>query len=287
MRFTKKIAAAVMALALVFAVGTTCMAGNWDSYFGADQDWFEGASGKLTVDQPNAFTASLSAIGWGGVWGGQVKKTVSIKKGSENIISFTAQSTRVNKYIYVKISAGEELATSFWVYLPKGTNVKVSKKFKATNAATHLTFGIGGDFGDRIGSEQNYPNGDVDVRYNAFNRDFKGKGTYDTLLANDCDHDPTAVTEIKVSNLVLAGKPAKAKIKSAKGLKGKVKLTWKKVSGANGYQAKVGSKKKTTTKTKITIKAKKGKKVACKVRAYAGNKALYGAWSKAKKVKVK
>ena len=286
MRFTKKITAAVLALVLVLAVGVTCMAGTWETYFGADEGWPEGASGKLAVNQPNAYTASLAAIGWGGIWGCQVHKPVKITKGSTNIVSFTVSSSKVNKYIYVKISKGEALATSFWVFLPKGQNVKVSKKFTAANDATDIYFGLGGDLGNRADVTTD---ADAAVRYKVFNENFTGKGTYETLLPQDADGDFAAATEIKVTNLVLAGKPAKAKISKAKAAgKGKVKVTWKKVANANGYQVQVGSKKTTTTKTTVTMKKfKKGKKVSCKVRAYVGNKALYGAWSKAKKVKVK
>lgn len=290
MRFTKKIAAAVMALTLVLAVGTTCMAASWGSYFGADDEsnpyGYEAASGKVQNASDKGFTAAVNTFGWQGVWGGRVFKDVNIKKGSKNIISFDISSSKIDKYVYIKISTGEDLALGFWVFLQKGKTIKVSKAFTAAANANAVNFGIGGDAGDR-------GNIDVDgeVRYNIFNQDFKGKGTYDALLAQNFNANEvaTAASEIKVSNFVLAGKPAKAKITKAKAAgKGKVKVTWKKVANASGYQVQVASKKKTTTKTSITMKKfKKGKKVSCKVRAYAGNKALYGAWSKAKKVKVK
>ena len=93
-------------------------------------------------------------------------------------------------------------------------------------------------------------------------------------------------------------KPARVKIKSAKNLKGKkVKLTFKKVSKAVGYQIKASDSKKfkgywtkNTKKTSYTFKKlDKNTRYYFKVRAYVkkGNSKLYGAWSKAKKVKVK
>ena len=84
--------------------------------------------------------------------------------------------------------------------------------------------------------------------------------------------------------------PARVKISSAKNLKGKkIAIKWKKVKTATKYQVKavLGRKAttKTTTKTSCTIKKLKRKKTyKIYVRAY--NKAGYGKWSKAKKVKV-
>ena len=84
--------------------------------------------------------------------------------------------------------------------------------------------------------------------------------------------------------------PAKVKISSAKNVKGKkIAIKWKKVKKATKYQVKavLGNKviTKTTTKTSCTIKKLKKKKTyKIYVRAY--NKAGYGKWSNAKKVKV-
>lgn len=93
-------------------------------------------------------------------------------------------------------------------------------------------------------------------------------------------------------------KPAKVqglslKIKKPK----KVRLTWKKVSGANGYKIQYAGNKKlksATTKftsktTYITKKLKKKKTYYFRVRAYKlnGRKKVYGSWSKVKKIKVK
>ena len=96
-------------------------------------------------------------------------------------------------------------------------------------------------------------------------------------------------------------KPAKAKVKKATKKKSakKIKVTLKKVKGAKGYQVKVSKKKngkalckKNYSKTKFTIKSKKfkgKKKLYIKARAFVVNgvSKVYGAWSKAKKVKIK
>lgn len=85
--------------------------------------------------------------------------------------------------------------------------------------------------------------------------------------------------------------PAKAKISSAKNVKGKkIAIKWKKVKKATKYQVKavLGNKviTKTTTKTSYTIKKLKKKKTY-KIYVRAFNKAGYGKWSKAKKVTIK
>ena len=104
--------------------------------------------------------------------------------------------------------------------------------------------------------------------------------TTNTNVATKAPRETT--TKVKV--------PAKVKISSAKNLKGKkIAIKWKKVKTATKYQVKavLGRKAttKTTTKTSCTIKKLKRKKTyKIYVRAY--NKAGYGKWSNAKKVKV-
>lgn len=97
-------------------------------------------------------------------------------------------------------------------------------------------------------------------------------------------------TEVEDTTKSVSKVPAKAKISYAKNVKGKkISVKWKKVKTATKYQVKavLGRKAttKTTTKTSYTIKKLKRKKTyKIYVRAY--NKAGYGKWSKAKKVKV-
>ncbi len=93
-------------------------------------------------------------------------------------------------------------------------------------------------------------------------------------------------------------KPAKVKSLKLKNQKGKkVKVTFKKIDGAAGYQVKYSTSKKfknaktkNTTKTSYTIKKlKKGKKYYVKVRAYniVDGKKVYGSYSSVKKIKIK
>lgn len=105
-----------------------------------------------------------------------------------------------------------------------------------------------------------------------------------------------------VSALHSKAKPSKVKIKLVKATsKTAIKIKWKKVSKAKGYQIKVATDnsfkkiKKTVTvkggskKTKTVKKLKAGTKYYVKMRAYIknGSTKVYGAWSKVKTVTTK
>ena len=115
--------------------------------------------------------------------------------------------------------------------------------------------------------------------------------------ANDSSNESVVIKTISTSSKIK--KPAKVKKVKAKNKKGKkIRVSWKKVKGAKGYQVKYALNKKFTKKkktklvkkTKVTLKKlKKKKKYYIKVRAYKlnGKKKVYGKWSKIVKVKVK
>ena len=96
----------------------------------------------------------------------------------------------------------------------------------------------------------------------------------------------------KETSIYTLKKMSKPKVKKASSKK--VKVTIKKVSGATGYQISTSTNKKKGYKvvktvgaktTKVKIKAKKGKKVYYKVRAYKSEngKKIYAPYSKVKK----
>ena len=92
-------------------------------------------------------------------------------------------------------------------------------------------------------------------------------------------------------------KPGKPKFKHIKTRKKIVKVSWKKVKGAKGYQLQYSkkanmkhSKKKIVNSTHTVIKKlSKNKKYYVRVRAYkkVNGKKVYGAWSKKKTMKIK
>ena len=102
-------------------------------------------------------------------------------------------------------------------------------------------------------------------------------------------------------DVTVISKPKSASIKKVKGAKKAILVTWKKVSGVNGYEIQVATdkkfkknkktvtiKKQKTTKTTVT-KLKAKKKYYVRVRTYkmVNGKKVYSSWSKAKSVKTK
>ena len=96
-------------------------------------------------------------------------------------------------------------------------------------------------------------------------------------------------------------KPKSASIKKVKGAKKAISVTWKKVSGVNGYEIQLATdkkfkknkktvtiKKQKTTKTTIK-KLKAKKKYYVRIRTYktVNGKKVYSSWSKVKSVKTK
>ena len=102
-------------------------------------------------------------------------------------------------------------------------------------------------------------------------------------------------------DVTVISKPKSASIKKVKGAKKAILVTWKKVSGVNGYEIQVATdkkfkknkktvtiKKQKTTKTTVK-KLKAKKKYYVRVRTYkmVNGKKVYSSWSKAKSVKTK
>ncbi len=106
----------------------------------------------------------------------------------------------------------------------------------------------------------------------------------------------SVATSVSSKNLGPGKAPAKVTALKLKAKKKALQASWKKVSGASGYEIWCSTSKKfqkksvkTTKKTKLTIGKRKAKKVYfVKVRAYTvkSGKKVYGAWSKTMKKKI-
>lgn len=165
MKMVKKLVAVVAALTLTIGMATTAMAGSWSTYFGLNKGWYEGAKGKMAANSDSGWTAKLQSIGWGGCWGGQVfKKGVSIKKGQQYTIKFNIKSSKLDKWVYLKIgdAKGKKMNLGKWIDCRKGKTVSVNETFTAKYDGNSVYFGIGGDFHDRDGVKTDE---DVKVRY--------------------------------------------------------------------------------------------------------------------------
>lgn len=117
-----------------------------------------------------------------------------------------------------------------------------------------------------------------------------GQTTQSTGAGNNANGNSSSAQSVTVSKV--KGKP-KLKLK-----KGKVKLTFKKVKGADGYEICYATNKKFKKSKKMTVKSakatlkklKKGKKYFIKVRAFkrdASLKKVFGTYSKTVKITIK
>lgn len=173
---------------------------TWGSYFGdTDEDWYEAAGGELIVRSDSEWSAEMDYIGWGGIWGAQVYQdvargvgNVNVVKGGKYFLSFDMTSSGCNKWVYIKVTTGENVAYNDWIYLERGKTYHYNEYFVANGNADSIYFGMGGEFGDRTGV---VTDGDVDVRY-ALHRELFG--TYVTW-----DVDPLYATTITCSNFSL------------------------------------------------------------------------------------
>ena len=160
---------------------------GWHSYFGYNEGWYEGAAGSLIDNTETGWAANLEAIGWGGIWGGQVSKKIDIRKGNQYTLRFRMISTNINKFVYIKIDNENSDVFCDWVHLLAGEEKQYEVTFTAQSDATRIRFGIGGDFGDRAGTGTDM---DAEYRYGLLG------AHYQEILANDGNGDPTAETLI-------------------------------------------------------------------------------------------
>lgn len=170
----RKISTAIIAATMTAAMCVTCLAGTtFEGYFGQKSNWYEGADGELTTATSNAFTADMSAIGWGGVWGAQAHRDITVKKGQKYTLSFKISSSNVEKWVFFKVTDSQDtMVYADWVHLVPGVTTNYKATFKASASATFIYFGMGGEFGDRTEEEgeiyslsDELPN-DVDSSYN-------------------------------------------------------------------------------------------------------------------------
>ncbi len=190
MKMVKKLVAVVAALTLTIGMASTAMAASWSTYFGLNKGWYEGTKGSLTSNSDTGWSAKIQSIGWGGCWGGQVyKKGVSIQKGKQYTISFTIKSSKLDKWVYLKIgdAKGKQMNLGKWIDCKKGKTVTVNETFTASYNGKSVYFGIGGDFHDREGVKTDE---DAKVRYKyAPNKKLDGRLGPDAAA----DH-PTVIT---------------------------------------------------------------------------------------------
>ncbi len=188
----KRVTAVVAALALTVGMSTATFADSWTSYFGQSEGWYEGALGKLTAKSDTGWSAKMDIIGWGGIWGCQVKRKVSIKKGKKYEIKYTLKSSKLDKWAYLKIASNDKasgLSLGKWVRLKKGKAQTVSATFTAKTDVKEIVFGLGGENGDREGVDK-----DAKIRYAQAGGVKKIKANPDAGPSGDLAGQATVVT---------------------------------------------------------------------------------------------
>lgn len=160
----KKIVCLICVIALMLSSINMVSAKAWSSYFGLNKGWYEGMGAKMTSNTSKGWTVKVSDIGWGGCWGGSVHKLVTIKKYHTYTIKFTIKSSKLSKWVYLKIgdTKGKKMNLGKWIDCKKGKTVTVNETFTAKYNGESIYFGIGGDFHDRQGVKTDK---DVKVRY--------------------------------------------------------------------------------------------------------------------------
>ncbi|MFQ9514573.1 MAG: hypothetical protein ACLRZ9_01975 [Eubacterium sp.] len=188
MKTLKRIAAVVATLALTVGMTANCFAASWEHYFGMDEKcksvWYEGAEcdgePKTSAD---GWTAKLKSIGWGGIWGAQMKQKVTIKKGTEYQLKCTLKSTGCDKWVLIKIAKDEDFAYGKWIRLKKGQATTIDETFTATANADTITFGFGGEFGDRESTDGKVHYSYADGGMEAIAKTTDGDATYATTVS--------------------------------------------------------------------------------------------------------
>lgn len=161
MKTFKKISAAVLALTLTvgMCVNTFAATAGWTDYLGFDgkkgHTWYEAADGVVKNITKTGWTAELKQVGWGGIWGAQMTRNVDITKGKKYHITCKLKSSGCDKWVFIKIATKENFAFGKWIWLTKGSETTVDETFTAENNADTITFGFGGEYGDREATDGN------------------------------------------------------------------------------------------------------------------------------------
>ena len=253
----KKIICLLCIVTLIIGSVSTVSAASWSTYFGLNKGWYEGTKGNLTSNSATGWTAKIQSIGWGGCWGGQIYKNAKISKGKRYTIKFTIKSSKLDKWVYLKIgnTKGTQINLAKWIDCKKGKTVKVNESFKAKYNGNSIYFGLGGDFHDRQGVKTDE---DAKVRYK-----YAPNNKLDGRLGSDAAADhPTVITcsgfsfsgygkgiaKKKLSKKFITMDKGDIKNIKLKGAKGKVRWT-----ASNKKIVKIIKK----GKNKIAVKAKK------------------------------
>ena len=259
----KKIICLICVIVLTLTSTSLISAATWSSSF------VSYASGNLTVNTPKKWSASIKSIGWDGCWCGQVYQGRDITKGKKYRIKFNINSSKLDKYVYLKIGngTGTKMNLGMWLDCKKGKIVNVDKTFTAKYNGSSIQFGLGGDTGSSSG-------GDAKVRYYyAPNRQLDGRldsiffSGHPTVIS--CENFSFSEVKPRFSSKkmdegILIIKKGKVAILKISGVKGKIKWSAKKkklvkLTKVGKYKVLVKGKKRGNTTIIAKVKKKKYK----------------------------
>ena len=313
----------VLVIGFIIFIKTICLADMWEASFVSLPGIDGGTKGSITNVSKSGFKVELNPVGHGGVWGCLVesKYTIPADERYTYKVSFTAESTNVDKYIYYVIGSSDPFSggNADWIKLPKGKSVYAEYMYFGSEN-TNMYFGLGGDPGDRDNPDITWDY-DAAIRYSIFDAKFKDIN-HKELMYLDCGGDFNSSTDIIVSNLriekadpiIPSFEPTqnsssykkktlkkRLKIKYAKSQSKRcLTLKWKRVKKISGYEFYISKKKNFKSHTirrrfnkklkKVIVVWLKSKKVYyIKGRVFKKTKGprIYGKWSKVKRVRIK
>jgi len=177
---------------------------QWYSYFGQNEGWAEGALGELTFQSENSWQAKMEIIGWGGIWGAKVSKSVEIDPG-KCILKFDILSKNKDKWIFVSFMDNKnECIYGEWLHLVAGSVTNYDKEIELSRKAVTIVFGIGGEFGDRVD--------EADLYKMLYNRPRDGDSAHATTII--CSHfsfsSENDLIDISTGKIVMADVSYKA-----------------------------------------------------------------------------
>ena len=150
----------MVTIALIFSLSTTNVNAMWGDYLGFDgkpgHTWYEAASGSVLSNTKTSWAVGLTQVGWAGIWGAQMSTTITpLIAGEKYQLYCNLQSTGCNKWVFIQTGIPGLISYGKWVWLPKGKKVIVNETFIAIANTNIITFGFGGEYGDREATDGN------------------------------------------------------------------------------------------------------------------------------------
>ncbi len=283
----------MVTITLILSLSATNVNAMWSDYLGFDgkpgHTWYEAANGSVLSNTKTSWAVGLTQVGWAGIWGAQMSTTITVPltSGDKYQLHCVLKSTGCNKWIFIQIGIQGLISYGKWVWLPKGKKVIVNETFMAIASTNIITFGFGGEYGDRQSTD-------------GFTHYAYAGGANIIAARKDADgdsgpHDKT-FTVISCSKFYLGAPIQKTSFQKIKRTSNKAKITIKKLKNIKGYEVQYSTTKKFKAKSTKTItakkntctirKLKKNKKYYIRTRAFVNTSSekVYGKWSKVKTI---